>query len=515
MNRIELEKLSKSQLIELSQLIEQQLLKKEKVIIRKKKEKKKLVIIRKKKKPYIIIRRKERNLIDEPIPKNEIPIGQKILKPSMEKKIKNVVKWGKKHVENWGEWLMKVDVPRIVVDDELESFKRHISEIYDNELSKQYEIIHISGKSSKKFTTYFDIFKVEPHQSTEIDFGKVLLEIANRVINLRGLKYGDKIRWILSHPMWNKPISTKLITISGSLTSYDLINQLVNFVEYKEVPLSEVMIEIQSTKIPRGMGRLRVMKSNLKQKKSVITIKNDDSICLARAIVTAVANINKTQWTTSQLSYGFNRSKKLQKKMAEKLHEEAGVEINEFGSTLEDVIKFANHLKIQINIVDFENFNELLLTTENEHNNQMIYLLKNKNHFDVITSMTGFLCKSYYCHTCKKTYKRLNCHKCPRKCIACFKYFKDGNLCSGEIIECQDCNRSFFGEECFNEHKRNRAKKILSRLEKFEYFEQNGLKFKKSLKDNNIFPLDNFELKYGGDLPLEEFKKKIQKFEKN
>ena len=120
------------------------------------------------------------------------------------------------------------------------------------------------------------------------------------------------------------------------------------------------------------MGRLRVMKSNLKQKNSVITIKNDDSICLARAIVTAVANINKTQWTKSQLRDGFNRSRKLQKKMAEKLHEEAGVEINEFGSTLEDVTRFANHLKIQINIVDFEYFNELILTTENEHYNQMI-----------------------------------------------------------------------------------------------------------------------------------------------
>ena len=96
----------------------------------------------------------------------------------------------------------------------------------------------------------------------------------------------------------------------------------------------------------------------------------------------------------------------------------------------------------------------------------MIYLLKNKNHFDVITSMTGFLCKSYYCHTCKKTYKRRNCHKCPAKCIACFKYFKDGKKCSGEIIECQDCNRSFFGEECFNEHKRNRGKKNYSNIGK-------------------------------------------------
>ena len=524
MNRSELEKLSKSQLIE---LLLQDKKKKKPVIIRK--EKKKPVIIRKekkkpvinrrtkdKKKPKPVIRRKVRNLIDEPIPN----IGTKILKPSMVKKIKKikkVVKLGKKHVENWGEWLMKVDVPRIVLDDELESFKRHISELYKTELPKQYEIIQIGEKSNKKFTTFFDIFKVEPHQSIEIDFGEVLLEIANRVIKKRGLTNGDKIRWILSHPKWNKHISTKMITISGSISSYDLINQLVNFVEYKEVPLSEVKIEIQSNKIPRGMGRLRVMNSNLNQKKSVITIKNDDTICLARAIVTAVANINKTQWTKSQLSDGFNRSRKLQKNMAEKLHEESGVEINEFGSTIEDVKKFANHLKIQINIVDAEYFNELILTTENEHNNQMIYLLKNKNHFDVITSMTGFLCKSYYCHTCKKTYKRRNCHKCPAKCIACFKYFKDGKKCSGEIIECQDCNRSFFGEECFNEHKRDRSKPKKSKFEEFEYFEENGVKFKKSLKSNIIFPLSDFELYYDKlyNFKIEEFKMKIKEIEES
>ena len=394
----------------------------------------------------------------------------------MVKKIKKAVKIGKRKVENWGEWLKKVDVPQIVVDDEIESFKKHISKLYKTELPKQYEIIKIGENSNNKFKSFFDIFKIVTHQTTakdfgkvffeivppqttEIDLGKVLLEIANRVIYQRGLKDGDKIRWILSHTEWRKPISTKLITISGSITAYDLINELVNFVEYKNVPLSEVKIEIQSIKMPRGMGRLRVMKSNLKQKNSVITIKNDDSTCLARAIVTAVANINKTQWTKTQLRDGFNKSRKLQKQMAEKLHEEAGVEINEFGSTLEDVKRFANHLKIQINIVDAEYFNELILTTENEHNCQMIYLYKNKNHFDVITSMTGFLCKSYYCHTCKKSFKKRDCHMCPAKCIACFKYFLDGNKCSGEEIVCQSCNRSFFGEECFKEHKRYRGKR--------------------------------------------------------
>ena len=517
MNRNELKKLSKSQLIELL-LLKNEKEKSEKSIIihrprpapiTKKpviipKEKKKPVIIPKEKKKPAPIRKvipkgpkistiiqrpvpaprtkkskistiiqrpvpaprtKKSYILDEPIPEKEIPKGQKILKPSMVKKIKKVVKFGKKQVENWGEWLMKVDVPQIVVDDEIKSFKRNISELYKTELPKQYEIIKIGEKSNKKFKSFFDIFKIEPHQSTEIDFGKVLLEIANRVIYQRVLKNGDKIRWILSHSSWNKPISTKLITISGSISANDLINELVNFVEYKEVPLSEVKIEIQSIKIPRGMGRLHVMNSNLKQKNSVITIKNDDSICLARAIVTAVANINKTQWTKTQLKDGFNKSRKLQKKMAEKLHEEAGVEINEFGSTLEDVKKFANHLQIQINIVDAEYFNELILTTEKpDVNSQMIYLYKNKNHFDVITSMTGFLCKSYYCHSCKKSYKKRDCHKCPDKCIACFKYFQDGNKCSGEEIICQRCNRSFFGQKCFNEHKRNRGKKNYSNI---------------------------------------------------
>ena len=443
----------------------------------KKKKKEKI-----RKRPVPAPRTKKSYILDEPIPEKEIPKGQKILKPSMEKKIKKVVKFGKKQVENWGEWLMKVDVPQIVVDDEIKSLKRKISDFYKKKLPKQYEIIKIGEKSSPKFNTFYDIFKIEPNQSTEIDLGKVLLEIANRVIYQRVLKDGDKIRWILSHPSWNNPISTKLITISGSISANDLINELVNFVEYKEVPLSEVKIEIQSINIPRGMGRLHVMNSNLKQKTSVITIKNDDSICLARAIVTAVANINKTQWTKTQLKDGFNKSRKLQKIEAEKLHKEAGVEINEFGSTLEDVKKFAEHLKIQINIVDAECFNELILTTEKpDVNSQMIYLYKNKNHFDVITSMTGFLCKSYYCHSCKKSYKKRNCHKCPNKCLACFKYFKNGNKCSGEEIICRSCNRSFFGQACFNEHKRDRSKKIVKKKRvEFEYIEVNGLKFKKN-----------------------------------
>ena len=162
-----------------------------------------------------------------------------------------------------------------------------------------------------------------------------------------------------------------------------------------------------------------------------------------------------TKWTKSQLNNGFKKSRELQEDEARKLHEEAGVGVSDHGSTLEDVDTFARHLGVQINVVDADYFNEIIYTTEQDSvDGKMIYLHKNKNHFDVITSMTGFLGKSYYCHTCKVSYKRRNCHKCPTKCLSCFKSDSD---CSGEEITCRDCNRTFVGQKCFDEHKRNRA----------------------------------------------------------
>ena len=133
------------------------------------------------------------------------------------------------------------------------------------------------------------------------------------------------------------------------------------------------------------------------------------------------------------------------------------MEISDHGSTLEDVATFARHLGIQINVVDADYFNEIIYTTEQDSvDGKMIYLYKNKNYFDVITSMTGFLAKSYYCHTCKVSYKQRDKHKCPTKCLSCFK---SDSGCGEEEITCRDCNRTFAGQKCFGEHKRNRAGK--------------------------------------------------------
>ena len=65
-----------------------------------------------------------------------------------------------------------------------------------------------------------------------------------------------------------------------------------------------------------------------------------------------MANLHPEKWTKTQLHDGFNKSRKLQKEQAMKLHEEAHVEINDYGNDLSDIEKFAKHLGIEINIID-------------------------------------------------------------------------------------------------------------------------------------------------------------------
>ena len=266
----------------------------------------------------------------------------------------------------------------------------------------------------------------------------IFQELIKNVKRRCTLSNNDRLRFVIQNEEPPNAISMKFNKVQDFKLA-DL-EQVIKILEYRDIPLEKCKIVVQSVKLPAGKGRLYLTKDTVSRKNCIITVKNDNIICLARATVTADANLKPERWSNTQLKHGFNSSRKLQRLQAMKLHEEANVEINDYGNDLSDVETFAKHLGIEINIIDAEQFNSIVYMA-NKGSEDKIYLLKTRNHFDVVKSLTAFYDTPYYCHECKKAYTKRDKHKCPSKCLSCFTYAKD-KKCEGNEIACSKCNRN-------------------------------------------------------------------------
>jgi hypothetical protein len=78
------------------------------------------------------------------------------------------------------------------------------------------------------------------------------------------------------------------------------------------------------------------------------------------------------------------------------------------------------------------------------------YLYYHDGHFDVITKMTAFLGRNYYCTDCDKGYEHKGKHSCYNVCHHCFKIH---DFQEEQWQYCEDCNRHFINGTCFGMHK--------------------------------------------------------------
>ena len=326
----------------------------------------------------------------------------------------------------------------------------------ENRSLEKFKIISVQSRENKKFKSYTNEFKVKILKKLDDvkEIYHIFQELVKTVKKKRKLSNNDMLRFVIQNEELPKAISTKF----NKVENFKLgdLETIINILEYRAIPIENCKIVVQNVKIPAGKGRLYLTKDTISRKGCIITVKNDGTSCLARSIVTAMANLHPEKWTKTQLKNGFNSSRKLQRDQAMKLHKEAYVETHDYGNDLSDVETFAKHLGIEINIIDAEQFNSIIYTA-NKGSEDKIYLLKTRNHFDVIKSLTAFYDTPYYCHECKKAYTKRDKHKCPSKCLSCFTYAKE-RKCDGKEIVCEKCNRKFFGKRCFKNHLKNRSK---------------------------------------------------------
>ena len=325
-----------------------------------------------------------------------------------------------------------------------------------------YEIETTKKYNSKKFqmtatdhtvrfnNTLAGLDLLESHEHVQRIFGHLINDVT------RDMGERDKVRFVLRSDQLDTPISIPFMFVP-QLTPERVFSQIERVVQSnREFRLNDtVIVDILHVEVPQGRGRSRLkrdildIREYLRKKGSVITIQNNDNLCLARALVVAVAKVENAPSYKNLI----RSDRSMQGKEAKKLHAAANVPLGPCG--IPEVKMFQKYLtKYEINIVSGNQDNAIIYPpkTGNNNNNNVtpIYLYLHDNHYDVITSMAGFLSRHYFCHTCKKVYDNKYGHLCKEMCKGCRSY--DCVVVNDDRV-CNECERWFKSKACYDRHK--------------------------------------------------------------
>ena len=207
-----------------------------------------------------------------------------------------------------------------------------------------------------------------------------------------------------------------------------------------------------------------------------IKIKNQDNLCCARALVVAKAKEdNDPRW--SAIRQGEAVCSALQKKLAEGLMRDAGLKNHQEGCGIEELHELQKALPdYQIKVHSKDLFGAIYF--QGPPAVKILHLY----YYDVITSMSAFLNRTNYCKACNKGYDHQEWHLCKAKCSDCLFPGKCQNT---KKSYCQDCNRYFMSDLCYQQHKQDwsgegkKEKKIVPTCEKVRRCKECGRIFDK------------------------------------
>ena len=245
---------------------------------------------------------------------------------------------------------------------------------------------------------------------------------------------------------------------------------------HQELAMNESFeITIGKINLPKGSGRRPITslegdKNSIQIKRSLVTIDNDDQLCMARAIGVGWAKLNrctKKEWddltryqkSKSQLelvlehrkvseSYYKNlrhKTRKEQKNLAVALSRLAGVPLDRPAS-LNDVEAFEEALDVRVMVVSARLGNKFITSPSTDQQPCVYLYLVDDCHYHTISSVTGFFSSIYFCSFCLKHYNNRERHECEVTCIVCKR-----TDCpkTEEPITCQKCHMKCRSEKCY------------------------------------------------------------------
>ena len=236
----------------------------------------------------------------------------------------------------------------------------------------------------------------------------------------------------------------------------------------------DIFAEFLLFKTPSAGGKFKkyniksmTFEDMLKKKRCLITIRNKDDLCCARAIVTVKARVD----VDSQYN-NLQKGRPIQERLAKQLHRDAHVP----ETPCKHAEAFQAFLGPEYQLIVVEGMKGQIWYKNSEYNDaeHVIALVKIKSHYHGITSLPAFLNRSYFCRYCDKSYNEESGenHNCKgQNCVACRrgkKRCKNFATWVKPTHYCHECNRRFYGPDCFEAHKKGteKTKSVCKRFKK-------------------------------------------------
>ena len=154
------------------------------------------------------VKRRERFIITE----NKNKLLQ--LQRAREKEIRTWTRGADRELKRRDKFMERQQAKKTKVRERAEA-KKWNKEIRAEEKRRPpaFNVVRTYSNADARFTTYFDTYKIYVYDS--VDPVVVFKKALDLTVEGRGLRPGDMIRIIVSHPSWIKPFSTKLIRITN------------------------------------------------------------------------------------------------------------------------------------------------------------------------------------------------------------------------------------------------------------------------------------------------------------
>jgi len=301
-------------------------------------------------------------------------------------------------------------------------------------------------------------------------FASVLLLLTKKI--KKELNRGDLIQVIIDADGMKNPVSTKLI----KMENFDIANVLILLEDYIQsgeiISLdSNIILEFVTVKrqnknfqIKAGTNQYKIinLKKSVLDKHSVIEIRNNDNMCMARCLAVEFSRIKLYPYLNfHQIKRSYQVTQGI---FAEKICDLADVPKNVLCG-FEEAEKFEIRFQVKIKILDGESFFEIIYRGSEKVVNpkNVIFLLRSSRgvsngeeiyHYDLITDILRFKGKKFFCSNCDVFYEHIYEHRCSDISDWCFTCWQRD--CQDDEIfsdySCDICHRIIRSSVCEISH---------------------------------------------------------------